>query len=110
MTHELLEVERYELREPPAYLFSVSRREFLGTVVAGFLIIAVAGETQAQQQISGSALEARLHIAEDGFITILNGKVEEGQGPRTEFAIAAAEELRVPIDRIRVVMADTDKT
>ncbi|MEX2263180.1 MAG: molybdopterin cofactor-binding domain-containing protein [Bryobacteraceae bacterium] len=110
MTEELFEVERYELREPPAYLFSVSRREFLGTVGAGFLIVAVAGEAQGQRQSAGSTLEARLHIGEDGVITILNGKIEEGQGPRTEFAMAAAEELRVPVERIRMVMADTDAT
>jgi isoquinoline 1-oxidoreductase len=110
MIDERMEVERYELREPPAYLFSVSRREFLGTVGAGFLIVAISGEAQAQRQAGGSTLEARLHIGEDGTITILNGKVEEGQGPRTEFAMVAAEELRLALDRIRVVMADTDTT
>jgi len=110
MTEEAFEIERYELREPPTYLFSVSRRDFLGTVGAGFLVVAIAGEAQAQQRPAGSTLEARLHIGEDGVITILNGKVEEGQGPRTEFAMAAAEELRVPIERIRVLMADTDAT
>ena len=36
------------------------------------------------------------------------GKVEEGQGARTEIAMAAAEELRLPLDRIRVVLGDTD--
>jgi isoquinoline 1-oxidoreductase len=38
----------------------------------------------------------------------MSGKVEEGQGARTELSQAAAEELRVPFDRIRIVMADTD--
>jgi isoquinoline 1-oxidoreductase subunit beta len=34
--------------------------------------------------------------------------VEEGQGPRAELTQAAAEELRVPVERVRLVMADTD--
>jgi isoquinoline 1-oxidoreductase len=51
---------------------------------------------------------ARLQLNEDGTITAYSGKVEEGQGPRAELSQAAAEELRVPVDRIRMVMADTD--
>jgi isoquinoline 1-oxidoreductase len=38
----------------------------------------------------------------------MTGKVEEGQGPRAQLSQAAAEELRVPVERIRLVMADTD--
>ena len=33
-----------------------------------------------------------------------------GPGARTELALAAAEELRVPLDRVRVMTADTDLT
>ena len=35
-------------------------------------------------------------------------QVEEGQGPRAELSQAAAEELRVAVDQVRLVMADTD--
>jgi isoquinoline 1-oxidoreductase len=35
------------------------------------------------------------------------GKVEGGQGARAELSEAAAEELRVPVGRIQLVMADT---
>ena len=63
------------------------------------------GEAEA-----GGSLETRLHIAEDGFVTILTGKIEEGQGARTELAMAAAEELRVPLDRVRMLMGDTDQS
>lgn len=108
MREDLFEVERYELREPPAYLFSVSRRQFIGTLGAGFLVIAIAPEADAQSAGVADALQARLHVGEDGLITIFSGKIEEGQGPRTELAMAAAEELRLPLDRIRVVLADTD--
>jgi isoquinoline 1-oxidoreductase len=110
MPEDRIEEERYELREAPAYFFRVSRRQFLETVGAGLLIVASRPAAEAQRQSGGSTLEARLHIGEDGRITILTGKIEEGQGPRTELAMAAAEELRVPLDQIRIVMADTDLT
>src|SRR5262249_54136347 len=52
-------------------------------------------------------INARLHIGKDGAITVFAGKVEGGQGARAELTEAAAEELRVPIDRITIVLADT---
>jgi isoquinoline 1-oxidoreductase len=106
MPEELLEVERFELHKAPAYFFRVTRREFLEAVGAGLCFVALQSTADAQQ--SSGTLEARLHVGEDGSITILTGKIEEGQGPRTELALAAGEELKVPVDRIKMVMADTD--
>jgi isoquinoline 1-oxidoreductase len=98
--------DHVHLPEPPA----VSRREFFEIAGAGLLIVAAAPLSEAQRQGGGAgALESRLHIGEDGLITILTGKVEEGQGALTELTMAAAEELRVPIDRVRMVMGDTDQ-
>ncbi|MDP2998939.1 MAG: molybdopterin-dependent oxidoreductase [Bryobacterales bacterium] len=94
--------------EPPADPFAVDRREFIEIAAAGLLIVATAPPSQAQREGGAGALEARLHIAEDGLITILTGKIEEGQGALTELAMAAAEELRVPLNRVRMVMGDTD--
>jgi CO/xanthine dehydrogenase Mo-binding subunit len=109
-SQENFEPERYELRESPAYTFALSRREFVGVVGAG-LVISVAGKTALGQGFGAAArgpLESRLHLGEDGTVTILTGKVEIGQGARTEFAMAVAEEMRVPLGRVRVVMGDTD--
>ena len=53
-------------------------------------------------------VSARLILNEDGTITAMTGKVEEGQGARAELTQAAAEELRVPLERIQLIMADTD--
>src|SRR5437763_12216780 len=96
---ECCEPERFELDEPIAYEFSWDRREFLG-LAGGLLILAFAPAAEAQRGRGGSGgtsiLGARLHLGEDGTITILTGKIEEGQGPRTEIALAAAEEVRVP--------------
>jgi isoquinoline 1-oxidoreductase len=38
---------------------------------------------------------------------VLSGKVEGGQGARTQIAQAAAEELRVPVSMLRVELGDT---
>jgi isoquinoline 1-oxidoreductase len=40
-------------------------------------------------------------------ITVLTGKIEMGQGARAELSQSAAEELRVPVDRVQMVMGDT---
>jgi len=53
------------------------------------------------------ALSARIHFGGDGTITVLSGKVDGGQGSRGELAQAAAEELRVPLEKVQVVLADT---
>ncbi len=55
-------------------------------------------------------LAARLHIGKNGVATVLTGKVECGQGSRSELTQAAAEELRLPVERIELVMADTELT
>ncbi len=110
------EPERYELRERPAYLFAVNRREFFEIAGAGLLIVAGETDAEAQRRRGGGEgggsgpLETRLHIGEDGVITISSGKIEEGQGPRTELTMAAAEELRVPVERVRMVLGDTGQT
>jgi CO/xanthine dehydrogenase Mo-binding subunit len=87
----------------------INRREFFQMAGGGLLIVVTAPVSEAQRTAAAGALETRLHIGEDGFITILSGKVEEGQGALTELAMAAAEELRVPLERIRMVMGDTDR-
>ena len=86
----------------------LNRREFFEIAGAGLLVVASAPRSEAQR--GGGTLEARLHIAEDGSISLLTGKIEEGQGALTELTMAAAEELRVPLDRVRLVMGDTDRS
>src|ERR671934_198848 len=53
---------------------------------------------------------AYLHVGEDGKVTVFTGKVEVGQNARTSLTQAVAEELRLPVAAIRLVMADTDRT
>ncbi len=88
---------------------TLTRRTFI-EVLGGGLLITVSDPLAFGQQGSGAgaSVVARLYLNEDGTITALSGKVEEGQGARAELSQAAAEELRVPVDRVRLVMADTD--
>jgi CO/xanthine dehydrogenase Mo-binding subunit len=99
--------------------FTISRRTFVQSLGAGLVITVTEAISWGQRrggrgggggrgQGGGMPVVARLHLNEDGTIAAMSGKVEEGQGARTELSQAAAEELRVPFERIRIVMADTD--
>ncbi|MCC6588821.1 MAG: molybdopterin-dependent oxidoreductase [Bryobacterales bacterium] len=102
----VIEPERYELLEAPAYTFTPTRREFVEVLGAGVVLTIFSRNAEAQQ----STQAARLHLGDDGTVTLFSGKVEGGQGARTELAMAAAEELRLPLEKVRVVLADTDLT
>ncbi len=111
LTYEVIEDERYELLENGVYRFAASRREFVRILGAGLLVSFTPRTLLAQRRPSRGSRETplseRLHIGADGVITVMTGKVEVGQGSRTQITQAAAEELRVPIDRVRLVMGDT---
>ncbi|MDK1020542.1 MAG: molybdopterin-dependent oxidoreductase [Candidatus Hydrogenedentes bacterium] len=106
------EPERYELDEKPRFHFDLSRRAFVQILGAGLVVTASGGVSFAQRgSRRGSApktIVARLHLGEDGIVTVLTSKVEVGQGSRTQITQAVAEELRVPVERVRLIMADTD--
>jgi hypothetical protein len=48
-----------------------------------------------------------LHIEHDGQVIVYSGKTEVGQNIRTSLAQAVAEELRLPVSAIDLVLADT---
>ncbi len=50
-----------------------------------------------------------LHVELDGTVVVWTGKAEVGQQIRTSLAQTVAEELRLPVAAIRLVMADTDR-
>ncbi|MHC4395828.1 MAG: xanthine dehydrogenase family protein molybdopterin-binding subunit [Planctomycetota bacterium] len=113
MTKDILpkkvEPQRHDQSDEPRYEVQLSRRSFLQLLGAGLLITVTEGVSFGQRGGGRGRLSvaARLHLNEDGIITVMTGKVEEGQGPRAQLTQAAAEELRVVVDRIRLVMADT---
>ena len=110
-----IEIERYELTEEARYRFELERRDFMrifGVMGGGLLVIASMPGTSAQesarggQQAASSDVSAWVHIDEQGHITGYTGKTEIGQNIRTSLAQAIADELRVPFDRVSLVMAD----
>src|SRR5262245_9666758 len=113
----LTEAERYELREPGVWDWD--RREFFRIVGGGIVIALLADRVAAQQPPGGRGrggflggnqsreIAAWLHIGEDSSVTVFTGKVEIGQNIRTSFTQVVAEELRTPVERITLVMADT---
>ena len=115
-----IEPERYELAAGAPYRFDLDRREFFKFVGAGVVVFSVL-KTAAGAQESGGArgrrddslpkeIDAWLHIGESGKVTVYTGKVEMGQNIRTSLTQAVAEELRVPMEKIELVMGDTQLT
>jgi CO/xanthine dehydrogenase Mo-binding subunit len=117
MIDDEIEIERYELSRPPAYRFEVERRDFMRIFAAlggGLMVASVPEAAAAQesgrtgQQSASTDLAAWIHIGEDGRVTGHTGKTEIGQNIRTSLAQAIADELRVPLTGVSLVMADTD--
>jgi isoquinoline 1-oxidoreductase len=108
-----LEPERYEFFEGGP----VSRRDFFKVVGGGLVLLllhdAPSADAQQRRRPGGFGrpmpqdIAAWLHIGADNTVTVYTGKVELGQNIRTSLAQAVAEELRAPIEHIRMVMADT---
>ncbi len=110
-SNEMLESECYDLDDEQRPTSQVSRRGFLQLLGAGLLITATDGVSFGERGGTGGrgsgTVAARVHIDQDGRITIMTGKVEIGQGSRAQLTQAAAEELRVPVNQIQLVMGDT---
>lgn len=98
--------------QPNPERLELSRRDFVKVLGAGLLVTVTGGAGVAAYAARGArdTIVARIHLGEDGVVTVLTGKVEMGQGARTEISQAVAEELRVPLDRVVAVMGDTDLT
>ena len=115
-----LEPERYELGEPARYQFDLDRRDFLRvlSIMGGGLLVVATHPAEISAQETGRGgqgaaandLTSWIHIDRDGHVTAFTGKVEIGQNIRTSLTQVVADELRVPVSSISMVMADTDLT
>jgi CO/xanthine dehydrogenase Mo-binding subunit len=83
----------------------------------GLLVVATspagAAQESGRQGPSGAAstdLAAWIHVGEDGRVTAYTGKVEIGQNIRTSLSQTVADELRVQLSSVTLVMGDTDLT
>ncbi len=92
----------------------MNRREFLKS--GGALVIAFSIPTVLPTAVHGQPapdpkfknVDAWLRIGADGRVTFHTGKVELGTGIQTSLAQLIAEELDVGVDRIDLVMGDTE--
>jgi isoquinoline 1-oxidoreductase len=109
------ELERYELFESPKYHFDLDRRDFFRVLGGGIVVCLVVNsdveDAEAQQRGGRGGgpqqIGSVLHIGESGEVTVYTGKVEVGQNIRTSLTQAVADELRLPPESIKLVMADT---
>lgn len=110
------ELAAHEIRER-IHWFQLDRRDFLRLCGGGLLVLLEGSSAAAQEAGPGSRghelpkeVDAWVNIDAGGKVTIFTGKVEIGQNIRTSLAQLVAEELRVPVGRITMVMGDTDLT
>ena len=92
----------------------LNRRKFFKILGGGLAVIfvsddllSIAAERPARR-IPENQIGAWVHIGEDGVVSVFTGKTEVGQNIRTSLAQVVAEELRIPISSVRMIMADTD--
>jgi carbon-monoxide dehydrogenase large subunit len=55
----------------------------------------------------GEGEEVKVHLEQDGTVTVYSGTQSNGQGHATAYAQFASQHLDLPLDRIRVVQGDT---
>src|SRR6266566_5053864 len=92
------------------------RRKFaigLGAIVVAFSLDP--RHARGQERLPGSLennrrLDGWIRINADGSATIFTGKVELGQGILTALAQIAAEELDLPLSRVKMISGDTGQT
>jgi CO/xanthine dehydrogenase Mo-binding subunit len=95
----------------------LSRRVFL--LASGALAIALTACSRSDVASNAAAakpplmpdqLDSFLAIGPDGAVTVFYGRIDGGQGLETSIAQMVAEELDVPLERVRMVMSDTART
>jgi isoquinoline 1-oxidoreductase subunit beta len=98
-----------------------SRRKFLvrsGVGIAGAMALLYFGRSPIRRGIasfeydlpsgvSDFSTDMWFEINEDNSITLKSPKIEMGQGIFTGFAMLAAEELDIPLDKIKVILGTT---
>ncbi len=108
------EINKYyfhDLKTPPKKL---DRREFLKNLGGGIIIvfsISQMGFLTACKPRNGNELpefNAYLRVKEDGRVDCFSGKIEMGQGITTSLRQILADELEVGIDKIDIIMGDTE--
>jgi nicotinate dehydrogenase subunit B len=92
-----------------------SRRDVLkggGALVVSFSLAGALGETLAQgaKPLALTEVDSFLAIDAGGVVTLYSGKVDLGTGVATALPQMVADELDVPLDRVKLVQGDTALT
>ncbi len=91
----------------------IDRRDFIRIAGGGVIVLVGVGPSavlaQDRRRVYPDDLNAYLRIAADGRVTVFTGKIEMGQGVMTSLAQMAAEELRVALGAVEMVMGDTER-
>ena len=91
------------------------RRDFFKILGSGIIIffhpwnaVNLFGLPAEQARTLPKDYNAFLHITEDGTVTCYTGKIEMGQGIITSLPQMMADELNIPVEKVKMVMGDTD--
>jgi nicotinate dehydrogenase subunit B len=105
------EVAPLAIEDHAGYL---NRRKFFKLLGGGIAVMFVSTDLLAfasgtpAAAIPENQIGAWVHIGENGTVQVFTGKTEVGQNIRTSLSQVVAEELRVPLSSVTMVMADTD--
>lgn len=100
-----------DVNTPPVKL---DRRDFIKKFGNGIIIVFSLSQLAFIKGMSGAGEEeypqfnAFLRVREDGFVDCYSGKIEMGQGINTSLAQLLADELEIGLDKVNMVMGDTD--
>lgn len=93
----------------------IKRRSFVKMLGGGIFIffqpwnvLDIFGTPAEQARSLTKDYNAFLQIAGDGTVSCFTGKIEMGQGVITSLAQMMADELNVPLEKVKMVMGDTD--
>ncbi|HSO87671.1 MAG TPA: molybdopterin cofactor-binding domain-containing protein, partial [Draconibacterium sp.] len=101
----------HDVKTPPKKL---DRREFLKNLGGGIIIVFSVSQmgflTGCKPRNGGDVPEfnAYLRVKEDGRVDCFSGKIEMGQGANTSLAQILADELEISIDKVDMIMGDTE--
>jgi len=90
----------------PWDLTPAADRDWFGVLGDGLVV--AADPPPPDPAVFTTATTGWLHLRADGLVTGFTGKVDVGQDNRTALRLLIAEEMGVPLARVRLAMGDTD--
>ena len=104
-----------KVQTPKETRTGMKRRNFVKLLGGGIFIFFqpwdltdIFGAILPQRRTLTDDYNAFLQIAVDGSVNCYTGKIEMGQGVITSLAQMMADELNVPLGKVKMVMGDTD--